>query len=144
MALAKLGEREYLNQILAEVDSEEPRVQDRGIEKLAYIGGKESFRKFYQLIDDTNPRENPECEKDVKAFEEFKKTHPEVENCGFCCDEAFFDRSTTVIITLHKILKDYPDIPPRYLEKNSHPERWGKEQIILWKAWFENHKDLIE
>lgn len=56
MALAKLGETEYLNQILAEIDDENPSVQDRAMEKLRYVGGKGAFKKFYELLDDTAPR----------------------------------------------------------------------------------------
>ena len=56
MALAKLGENEYLNQILAEVDAEDPNIQDRAMEKLSYVGGKVAFKRFYELLDDTAPR----------------------------------------------------------------------------------------
>ena len=58
MALAKLGEKEYLNQILAEVDAESPDVQDKAMKKLSYIGGKTAFKKFYELLDDTTTRQS--------------------------------------------------------------------------------------
>ena len=57
MALAKLGETEYLNQILTEVDAENPSIQDRAMEKLSYVGGKAAFKKFYELLDDITPRQ---------------------------------------------------------------------------------------
>jgi HEAT repeat protein len=58
MALAKLGEKEYLNQILAEVDAESPDIQDKAMKKLSYVGGKAAFKKFYELLDDNDPRQS--------------------------------------------------------------------------------------
>lgn len=132
MALAKLGEVEYLNQILAEVDAADPAIQDRAMEKLTYVGGKEALRKLYQLLDDTSPRENPNCK---KGTEEFKIKHPDGGKCGFCCDVIFFSRSSTAILILSKMV----DTPP------TNVGNWGTEKDIKrWKEWFLVNKHLID
>ena len=132
MALAKLGEAEYLNQILSEVDAEDPGKQDRGMEKLLYVGGKEALKKLYQLLDDTSPRENPVCKKET---EEFKKKHPEGGKCGFCCDVIYFSRSSSAILILSKMI----DNPPTKFGS------WGtKKDIAIWKEWFIVNKHLID
>lgn len=132
MALAKLGEREYLDQILVEVDADSPDIQSRGIRKLAYVGGKEALKKFYQLLDDTAPRENPNCKKEM---ERFKENHSEIEKCGFCCDVLVLTRSSMAILYLSQMV----DNPP------TKRGMWGiEEDVPLWKEWFERNKYLIE
>lgn len=133
IALAKLGDNEALQQILAGIDAENPDVQDKAMKKLSLVGGKEAFKKFHQLLDDTAPRENPECQ---KRLENFKKNHPEGGNCGFCCDVVFFSKSVSAIL----LLSDMVDNPP-----TKRGTTWNLEKNIqLWKEWFAKNKHLIE
>lgn len=132
IALAKLGGNDALQQILAEIDAENPDVQDNAMKKLSLVGGKEAFKKFYQLLDDTAPRENPKCK---KSLENFKKNHPEGENCGFCCDVVYFSRSVSAILLLSNMI----DNPP------VKGGAWDlKKNVQLWKEWFAKNKHLIE
>jgi len=144
MALAKLGEKDYVDEIFAEVDNADPMVQDRAIEKLVYLGDKTSLRRLYQLLDDATPREDPSCPKDPVAFAEYIKKHPQEQNGNLRCDVIFFSRRSTVMHVLDGALKNYPDVPPPYLENDPRPEKWQEKRASLWKEWFENHKYLIE
>lgn len=54
VALVKLGEDEYYQRILLEIRSDEPSFRVRAIRKLAQIKSKESYRKLYELLDDTS------------------------------------------------------------------------------------------
>lgn len=56
MALAKLGERVEMDQILAELRDENPAVQSDAVRKLTYIGGNEAVVVLGSLLADTNWR----------------------------------------------------------------------------------------
>ena len=57
MALAKLGEKKQLDEILSELYSDDPAIQDDAIKKLTYVGGKDSIRTLAKLLDDTKWRQ---------------------------------------------------------------------------------------
>ncbi len=57
IALAKLGDMEAFSEILAELNDDEIWVQDTAIAKLARIGGKQAYRKLYELLDDMTNRD---------------------------------------------------------------------------------------
>lgn len=117
IALAKLNDMEAFNEILAEVNSDDPYKQDSGIIKLGYIGNRDAYKKLYELLDDDEPRENPLCR---KAFEF------EIQKPVSTCDVIFFPRNVTAILAL---LLTVPDPPT----KSRIPT---PETIQLWKAWF--------
>lgn len=129
IALAKLGNKEAMQEILNEVDAENPDVQDKAMKKLSYVGGKKAFRKFYQLLDDTSARENPQCKIDI---ENFNKNHPEGGNCGFCCTVIYFSRSIMAMFFLSKMV----DNPPT--------TKLGDTYLQIWKEWFEKNKSLVD
>jgi len=58
IALAKLRDDEALQQIFAELKSEDFSVQDSAIAKLALSSQKAAYRKLYELLDDTEPRQS--------------------------------------------------------------------------------------
>lgn len=131
MALAKLGEVNYLNQILEEVDSPNPEIQDRAMAKLVYVGGKTALRKLVQLLDDTSPRESPECKVDAGLT----KTQADKTLCGLCCDVIFYSRSSTAILSLSRMVEN----PPTKIGKPGN-----QEDIEKWKAWLRVNRNLIE
>ena len=131
IALAMLGDNEALQQILADIDANDPDVQDNGMKKLSIVGGDEAFKKFYQLLDDAAPRENPDCKKNAQKFVENNKD----KNCGLCCDVIFFPRNSMAIYYLSGMV----DNPPT--------ERFvpGTEKnISIWKEWFKINKPYIQ
>lgn len=132
IALAKLGDKKALREILSEVDAENPDIQDNAMKKLASVGGDEAFRKFYQLLDDTSARENPQCKINL---ENFRKNHPEGGNCGLCCDVIFFSRSTTAMFFLSRMVEN----PPA-----GNSLAGGEKSIAAWKEWFAKNKPWIQ
>jgi len=50
MALAKLGDEKEMGQILSEANSDDPRLQERAVSKLAYVGGKEAIATLIGLL----------------------------------------------------------------------------------------------
>jgi hypothetical protein len=56
IALAKLGDPDVLPEVFAELESPDFLAQDAATAKLGAIGGKEAYRKLFQLLDDTTPR----------------------------------------------------------------------------------------
>ncbi|MBX3299640.1 MAG: hypothetical protein KF736_09280 [Acidobacteria bacterium] len=54
VALVKLGDNGHFQVILEELTSEILGVRTRAIEKLSLIQSKESYRKLYELLDDTS------------------------------------------------------------------------------------------
>jgi hypothetical protein len=104
-------------------------MQDKAMKKLSLVGGREAFRKFHQLLDDTAGRENPQCKINV---ENFRKNNPNGGNCGLCCDVVFFSRSSTAMLFLSRMVAHPPT-------KNI-----GRENLRIWKEWFARNKHLIE
>lgn len=130
IALAKLGDDEAIQQILAEVDNDSPAVQSNGMNKLSLVGGKVAFRKFYELLDDTKPRENTDC---LKMFEEHNKKHPENKLSPYC-DVMYLSRSVTSIGYLKKMVEN-PPIKTFY---------GTQKEINIWKEWIKKNKYLID
>lgn len=54
VALVRMGEDEYYQRILSELKSDVPVVRVKAIEKLSLLKSKESYRKLYELLDDTS------------------------------------------------------------------------------------------
>jgi hypothetical protein len=132
IALAKLGNKEAMQEILAEVDADNPDVQDNAMKKLASVANNEAFQKFYQLLDDSSERENPQCKINI---ENFKKNHPEGENCNLCCDVIFFPRNTMAMFFLTKMVGNPPAI--KGLART-------EKAIAIWKEWFAKNKPWIQ
>ena len=59
IALAKLGDSNVLPEVFAELESVDAMTQDAAVAKLGQIGGKEAYRKLFQLLDDTSSRSHP-------------------------------------------------------------------------------------
>jgi hypothetical protein len=131
MALAKLGEDEYLNQILLETESSEINIQNFAIRKLAYVANKQAFRKLYKLLDNKKERGKKECEKEIRKVEETKS---DTSKCGFCCDVMVFSMASEVVRVLSKTIESPP-------VKSSYGT---DEDIQIWKKWFEENRELIE
>ena len=121
MALAKLGETEYLNQIILETESPNISDQNFAIRKLAYVANKKAYTKLYSLLDNTKEREND-------------KRHISKSDCGLCCDVMVFSIASEVVRVLSKTIPNPP--VKSYFGTD--------EDIELWKKWFEEHKELIE
>ena len=111
IALAKLGDQDAFNEILAETDAPEPYVQDSALKKLSLVGGNKSFKKLYSLLDDFSDRK------------------------GEAIDVIYFPRGSLAITLLSQMVSDPP----------TNPKRYGmQEDVKLWKAWFEKHKQLLD
>jgi HEAT repeat protein len=74
-ALAKLGDEDAIKEIFLDIDDESSRIQDSAIRKLSLVGGKVAFQKFYELLDDTKPRENTDC---LRCTRNTTKNIPEI------------------------------------------------------------------
>lgn len=125
MALAKLGERKQLDEILAENDSDDPAVQDHAIEKLAYVGGKEAIRKLGALLNDEQWRS-------MKGFDP-KKRGPKGEQPQG--DVVFLPRSQLAVKALSRIVPDSPTQPKK---------KPSKDDIQKWRDWWKNNKQKYE
>lgn len=130
IALAKLGDAEAVREIMAEVDSESPAVQDSAMRKLSLIGGKVAFKRFYELLDETKPRENTDC---LKMFEEQNRNPPEDPPTPFC-HVVYWSKSFMAMFFLRKMVDDPPF---KHLGSTS-------KEIGLWKEWFGKRKSLID
>lgn len=60
MALARLGDNEAMAEILAEVESVEPGIQDYAIRKLAYVGSPRAVEILVSLLENDEPRKTKE------------------------------------------------------------------------------------
>jgi len=116
IALAKLGEQDAEEQILSEVDMNNP-IYLVGMKKLFLVGGKFSFKKFYDLLDDTT---QVEIKEDCK------------EKSALCNDVFFYPKNFVAIFYLSQMV----DNPPT---RRGVPSN----KVSMWKDWFENHKELI-
>ena len=105
IALAKLGNTEALREIINEVDDKDFAIQDVALTKLSLIGGKDAFKKLYELLDDTAPRQRE----------------------SLCV--IFFSRSVTAMGALQKMVTDpptrkvgdiYVQVWKDWFEKNKH------------------------
>jgi hypothetical protein len=129
VALAKLGDDEAIQQILAEVDDESTRIQSGGMHKLSLVGGKVAFKKFYELLDDTRPREDTDCQ---KMFDEHNKKHPDNKLSAYC-DILYFTKSVTAMSYLIKMVEN-PPVKTFY---------GTQKEINIWKDWFKKNNRLI-
>lgn len=115
IALAKLGDAEVLPEVFNELEVEDPSVQSTAIAKLVQIGGKEAYRKLYQLLDDLG---KPATNQDKSA-----------------CDVVHIPTAWVVINHLRESVSN----PPRDAKGSL-----DHYDTSLWKAWFEKNKHLIE
>jgi len=130
VALAKLGDEEATKQILEEIASESSRVQSNAIRKLSLVGGKVAFRKFYQLLDDTKPREDTDC---LKMYAELNARHSEDQRMAYC-HVVYFSKSVEALYFLRSMVKE----PPTRRFSGS------KKEIDLWKEWIEKKGYLVD
>jgi len=56
MALAKLGDNEAMDEILAELKSDEPMSQDNAIKKLTYVANNKAIEVLVGLLENDKPR----------------------------------------------------------------------------------------
>jgi HEAT repeat protein len=128
IALATLGDEEYLNKFIRDVDSENIFLQDLAMHKLAMVNNKSTYKTFYRLLDDTKYRQEVPTDAELQAAKEggyhLRKG-----------DELLVPRSFMVMRILSKMVTNPPTCP-NLNEKES--------DIKLWKKWFEEHKELIE
>lgn len=128
IALARLGEEDYLSAIVKDVDNENIFLQDIAIRKLAYIGGKSAFKEFYRLLNDKEFRVEKLTPEDIQKINETGLSSRKG-------DEVLEPRSFLVMKILSKMI-DNPPVSP-----DTQP---SEKDINIWKAWFKEHKDLIE
>lgn len=125
MALAKLGEKKQLDEILAENDSDDPVTQDHAIEKLAYVGGKEAIVKLGSLLSDDQYRS-------MKGFDPNKRGPRGEQPQG---DVVFLPRSELATKALSRIV---PNAPTQSKKKPS------KEDIQKWRDWWKTNKQKYQ
>lgn len=128
IALAMLGEKKYLSEIIDQVDDKNIFVQNVGIRKLAYVGGKIAYKTFFRLLDDTKYRvETPT----LQEIENARKNGYGIRKG----DELVEPRSFLVMELLAKMVSNPPVSP------NMKPDI---QHIQIWKGWFEINKQLIQ
>lgn len=132
IALAKLGDKKALQEILTEVDAENPEVQDRAMQKLSLIGGDSILKKFYQLLDDTSPRESLEAKKHTQKS---KENDNESKDYKVIDVAVFYTRSSMAIYYLSQMI----DNPPTRKDFAV-----GEKDIAIWKEWFRKNKPWID
>ncbi len=67
MALARLGDAEAMSEILTEMKSDDPTVQDNAIRKLVYVSNDEAIRNLIALLDDAGPRKMKEYDPEQRG-----------------------------------------------------------------------------
>jgi hypothetical protein len=132
IALATLGDEEYLNKIVKEVDGENIFLQNTAMERLAMVNNKLTYKTFYRLLDDTKYRQEIPTEAQLQKAKELGATS----RIG---DVMLEPRSFFAMELLSKLVTNPPTSPN--LEKK-HSEKVS--DIKLWKKWFEEHKELID
>lgn len=121
MALAKLGEKQQLKEILAEFDSDDPALQDDAIKKLTYVGGNESVRALVKLLDDKQWRKG----KDGAG----PKGEPPM-------DKVFYSpRYILAMKALAQIVPN-PPVPPQ-----SEPT---EKDLPKWREWWKQNQDKYQ
>jgi len=130
VALAKLGDKDAINQILSDVDNESSAIQDRGINKLGLLGGEIALKKLYELLDDTKPRKNTDCE---KMFKEHNLKYPENQLNPYC-DVIYFPRSASAIAALRNLIHD----------PNVDVYRGALNEADLWKTYLKKNRLVAE
>jgi hypothetical protein len=128
IALASLGDEEYLNKIVREVDSKDIFLQDTAMERLAMVNNKLTYKTFYRLLDDTKYRQEIPTAEEIK----YAKDHGYGLRKG---DVILEPRSFFAMYLLSKIISNPP--VSCNLELN-------ETHIKVWKEWFAKHKELIE
>jgi hypothetical protein len=119
IALAKLGEKKYLDLILQQIDGENIFVQDVAIRKLAYVGGDIAYNSFYKLLDDCNPRwEKPNTGADQNSKTVYSRRG----------DQHLEPRSFVVMRILGELVKDPP------VDVLAEP---SVDNARVWKIWLE-------
>lgn len=117
MALAKLGERRELDEILEESRSDEADVRSNALEKLAYVGGKTAINALAAQLEE-------------KA--RFRATKLKMKDGSFIeGDAAFPPPSHQAMAALEKLVPD----PPEY--NRDFP---GDADVEIWKAWWKANK----
>jgi hypothetical protein len=121
MALAKVGERAEMDEIIAETKSNDPAVQAYAIEKLSYVGNNEAIRNLIGLLDDMRIRRGlPEKGADGKMHDS---------------DVGFGPPSYAAIKALIKLIPGGPRL------KGKYP---SKDDAAAWKTWWSANKEKFE
>ena len=129
IALARLGQEPYLSSIIRDVESENIFIQAQAIQKLGKVGGKPAFKEFYRILDDLEYRSEKVTAKDLALMREVGAV---AMRKG---DEILEPRSFLVMKLLSTIVENPPVAP----------DTTPTEKLIpIWKAWFANHKELIQ
>ncbi len=132
IALAMLGDEEYLNKIVGDIDGENIFLQNTAMERLAMVNNKLTYKTFYRLLDDTKYRQ----EIPTEAQLQYAKKIGGVSRVG---DVMLEPRSFFAMYFLSKLVANPPTLPN---SEKKHSEKLSDIQI--WKKWFEEHKELIE
>jgi hypothetical protein len=116
VALAKLGRTEYLTRIINQTDkSKSLSVRYEAVRKLSLIGNKVAYRKILELLDETTV---PLSNSNSSDFVEINSSMSDV-----------------VMNALAETVSDSPN-----LKDVSETDK----KVLLWKKWFEQHKELTE
>lgn len=121
MALAKLGEKREMDEIVLETKSLDPAVQEYAIDKLAYVANKSAVRALIDLLDDKS--------KHRRKVWESKDGRKRVS------DVIHEPASHQAMRVLIKIVPDGPKF------KNPVPT---KDDVTAWKDWWKKNKDKYQ
>jgi len=118
MALAKLGQKKQMDEILVELESNDPSLQDNAIKKLIYVANNEAIKALAKLLDDNKWRKGPDW------------VGPKGERA---MDKVFYSpRSELAMKALSQIVQNPPTSPP--IEPT-------EEHLQEWREWWAKNKD---
>lgn len=116
VALAKSGRTEYLTKILSQTDkSKDIRIRYEAVRKLSLIGNKAAYKRLLELLDDISI---PPSTSNASDF-----------------DELYSSISNVVMNSLTETVSEPPNLKDIYETD---------KRVLLWKKWFEEHKELTE
>jgi hypothetical protein len=123
-ALAKLGQKQQFDEILKQVDSDEPAIQQDAINKLTYIANNEAIRALFKIISTSQHRK-------PRVFGNKPGPHGEMPDDIFIADPL----AIWAMDALSKIVPDTPPVPKR---------KYSDDDFKRWQAWWEQNKDKYQ
>lgn len=123
MALAKLGDEKQLDEILSELNSDTPKVQDDAIKKLSYVRNNKSIKALVQLLDDPQFTKYRSLKGSGTNGKQDEKPR---------LDRALYEPLSYMAM---KALANIVPNPP--IDPKTQPT---KDHIQKWQHWWENNK----
>ena len=124
MALAKLGVKKELDEILKEANSDDPAIQQAAVKKLGYIGGRDAIGALVGLLDQNKYRS-------MKGFDPNRRGPNGERPQG---REVFPPLNLDAMRALSQIVSS-PPVDPRATPTEA--------DVATWRRWYEANKDKL-